>query len=80
MSADFEICNEPGPATNDKPCCREKGHDEEHYTWHQMPNGHIWIVTFAGENIMHVQYQGKATHEEVAILAAFFTWASERAR
>ncbi len=71
------LCNEPGPAKNDKPCCREKGHEGEHYTWHQMKNDHVWVVTFAGENIAHVQVKGKVVAEEVCAIVAFLEWAAE---
>jgi hypothetical protein len=72
------LCGEPGPAVNDAPCCREKGHEGKHYTWHQMPNDHLWVVTFDGENILHAQVEGKLVAEEVCAIVSMLEWWHEQ--
>lgn len=78
MSNELILCEEPGPAKNDLPCMLEKNHKGEHYTWHQMKNHHVWVFTFEGERIAHIQCTGKVTAEEVCVMVAFLELAAEK--
>jgi len=74
VADEFEICNHPGPANNDEPCCREKGHEDEHWFWYQV-GGSIHVFTAEGERVMHLSVTGHLNQDEVAILVAYMEFA-----
>lgn len=64
-----------------EPCPLEKGHEGEHVYWYQVSMGgkrhNINVVNENGERLLHVQYDGKATAEEVGVLLEYMNFVKD---
>lgn len=78
MADEFVICRHPGPAKNDKPCVRERGHEDEHWFWHQSSKRSVWVFTAEGEQVMHLGVTAWLSEDEVAVLVEYMSWTRKK--